>query len=36
MGTRYRWNEVSLRATIDYVLNGQRERMACYSALERN
>jgi REP element-mobilizing transposase RayT len=30
--TRYLWNEVSFRAAIDYVLNGQGERMACYCA----
>jgi REP element-mobilizing transposase RayT len=29
--TRYLWNEVSLRAAIDYVLDGQGEKMACYS-----
>ena len=29
--TRYLWNDVSLRAAIDYVLNGQGEAMACYS-----
>jgi len=28
--TRYLWNEVSLKAAIDYVPNGQGERMACY------
>ncbi len=28
--TRYLWNEVSLRAAIDYVLHSQGERMACY------
>ena len=28
--TRYLWNEVSLRAAVDYVVNGQGERMACY------
>lgn len=28
--TRYLWNEVSLRAAIEYVLNGQGEQMACY------
>ena len=28
--TRYLWNEVSLRAAIDYVLHAQGERMACY------
>ena len=32
--TRYLWNEVSFRAAIDYVMNGQGERMACYSELE--
>jgi len=29
--TRYLWNEVSLRAAIDYVLHGQGEAMVCYS-----
>jgi hypothetical protein len=29
--TRYLWNHVSLRAAIEYVLNGQGEAMACYS-----
>ena len=28
--TRYLWNEVSLRAAVDYVLNCQGERMAHY------
>jgi hypothetical protein len=28
--TRYLWNETSLNAAIDYVLNGQGTRMACY------
>ncbi|MBV9265179.1 MAG: hypothetical protein JO061_03320 [Acidobacteriaceae bacterium] len=28
--TRYLWNEVSLLAAIDYVLNGQGARMSCY------
>lgn len=28
--TRYLWNNVSLRAAIDYVLDGQGEKMACY------
>jgi REP element-mobilizing transposase RayT len=28
--TRYLWNEVSVRAATDYVLNGQGDRMACY------
>lgn len=32
--TRYLWKQVSLRAAIDYVLNGQGERMACYSIAE--
>lgn len=27
---RYLWNDLSLRAAIDYVLNGQGEKMACY------
>jgi hypothetical protein len=31
--TRYLWNKVSLKAAIDYVLNGQGERMACYPDL---
>jgi REP element-mobilizing transposase RayT len=30
--TRYLWNEVSFRAAINYVLNGQGERMPCYCA----
>ena len=30
--TRYLWNAVSVKAAIDYVLNGQGERMACYPA----
>ena len=29
--TRYLWNEVSLRAAIDYVLNGQGEKLAYHS-----
>src|SRR5581483_251390 len=28
--TRYLWNEVSLKAAIDYVLHAQGEQMACY------
>jgi hypothetical protein len=28
--TRYLWNAGSLKAAIEYVLNGQGERMACY------
>lgn len=28
--TRYLWNEVSLRAAIDYVLHEQGSQMACY------
>ena len=28
--TRYLWNEISLKAAIEYVLNGQGVRMACY------
>jgi hypothetical protein len=28
--TRYLWNEVSVRAATNYVLNAQGERMACY------
>lgn len=28
--TRYLWNETSLNAAIDYVLNGQGTRMACH------
>jgi len=28
--TRYLWNEVCLKAAIEYVLNGQGERMAHY------
>lgn len=28
--TRYLWNEISLKAAIDYVLNSQGSRMACY------
>lgn len=31
--TRYLWNEVSVKAAIDYALNGQGERMACYPDL---
>lgn len=34
--TRYLWNEVSFQAAIDYVLNGQGERMACYPDLGQN
>jgi hypothetical protein len=34
--TRYLWNDVSVRAAIDYVLNGQGEAMACYSGETRN
>jgi REP element-mobilizing transposase RayT len=29
--TRYLWNEVSLKAAVDYVLNRQGTRMACYT-----
>lgn len=32
--TRYLWNEVSLRAALEYVLNGQGERMAFYPECE--
>jgi hypothetical protein len=28
--TRYLWNEMSLNAAIEYTLNGQGARMACY------
>ena len=28
--TRYLWNETSLKAAVEYVLNGQGTRMACY------
>jgi REP element-mobilizing transposase RayT len=28
--TRYLWNEISVRAAVEYVLNGQGERMALY------
>jgi hypothetical protein len=28
--TRYLWNTVSLKAAIEYVLNGQGERLECY------
>lgn len=28
--TRYLWNQTSLNAAIDYVLNGQGTRMACH------
>jgi hypothetical protein len=28
--TRYLWNDLSLKAAVDYVLNAQGERMACY------
>lgn len=31
MARRYLWNDVSLRASIDYVSNGQDEAMVCYS-----
>ena len=30
--TRYLWNEASVKAAIDYVLNGQGVKMACYPA----
>jgi hypothetical protein len=32
--TRYLWNEVSLRAAVEYVLHAQGERMACYPDCE--
>lgn len=28
--TRYLWNDCSLKAAVEYVVNGQGERMACY------
>ena len=31
--TRYLWNEVSLKAAVDYVLNGEGEKMACFPDL---
>lgn len=34
--TRYLWNDVSMRAAISYVLNGQGEAMACYSGEPQN
>jgi hypothetical protein len=30
--TRYLWNEASVKGAIDYVLNGQGVKMACYPA----
>ena len=30
--TRYLWNQKNLNAAIDYVLNGQGMKMACYPA----
>lgn len=30
--TRYLWNESSLKAAIEYVLNGQGARLSCYPA----
>ncbi|MGH9621680.1 MAG: transposase [Bryobacteraceae bacterium] len=32
--TRYLWNEMSLRAAMEYVLNGQGEKMAWYAESE--
>jgi REP element-mobilizing transposase RayT len=32
--TRYLWNEASVKAAIEYVLNGQGARMACYPRSE--
>jgi len=29
--TRYLWNEVSVKAAVDYVVNGQGVKMACFS-----
>ncbi len=28
--TRYLWNEMSLKAAVEYVLNGQGMRMECF------
>ena len=32
--TKYLWNEVSLKAAVEYVVNGQGPKMACFAATD--